>query len=234
MLGWFMIKSSTIPGDIEWMMARAAGYNAGFAMVLRESELLNNPYTDELLGLIKIWEEARLAGVFSDEQCESLRNNNNEFHLEKRDDKTYVLNSYTNNSFEHEKKVLQPGEPTDSEWNFKNDGGEQKLRFRLTIKGEVGKVENFDLEFDRSFKFNLPKEALAGYSLVCDGSEVLRIYDQKGRFIETFDMGRKPPVMRKGTHYLRFDCQFKGNDDLKVNLIVKQKGAEEIMQIDDM
>ena len=77
MLGWFMIKSTTIPTDIEWMMARSAGYNAGFAMVLRRPELEPNPYTDELLDLIKIWEEARLAGAFSDEQRERLKDGNN-------------------------------------------------------------------------------------------------------------------------------------------------------------
>jgi hypothetical protein len=231
MLGWFMIKSTTIPSDIEWMMARAAGYNAGFALVLRLPELENNPYTDELLDIIKTWEHARLAGAFSKEQREKLKDNNNEFHLEKVDEETLVLHSYTSNSFEHVKKVLQPGEPTDAEWNFRNDGEEQVLQFRMTLKGEEGKIAAPELEFDRSFKFIFPKEVQVGYSLVCDGSNKLRIYDKKGRFIDTFDMGSKPPLLRKGNHYLRFDCRFAGSDDLKVNIIVKQKGEAEKMNL---
>lgn len=230
MLGWFMIKSTTIPSDIEWMMARAAGYNAGFALVLRLSELENNPYTDELLESIKTWEHARLAGAFTQEQRERLKDNNNEFHIEKTGDKL-VLHSFTTNSLEHIKKVLQPGEPTDSEWNFKNAANDQDLKFRLTVNGETGNVSKLDLEFDRSFKFSLPKEVEAGYSIVCDGSDKLRIYDKKGRFIETFDMGSKPPVLRKGGHFLRFNCEFEGNDDLKVNIVVKQKGLEEELKI---
>lgn len=231
MLGWFMITSSTIPADIEWMMARAAGYNAGFAMVLRRPELEANPYTDELLDLIRIWEEARLAGAFSKEQRERLKDGNNEFHLEKTDEKSWILHPFRTNSFEHQKKVLQPGEPTASEWSFSNRGEEQPLQFRLTIKSEekdkTGAITKPDLEFDNSFKFNLPDKIEAGYSIVCNGSQHLRIYDAKGRFVKTHDMGRKPPRLRQGSHNFRFDCLFEENDKLKVNLIVKQEGEAE-------
>ncbi len=235
MLGWFMITPTTIPTDIEWMMARAAGYNAGFAMVLRRPSLEANPYTDELLALIKLWEEARLSGAFSDEQRQRLRDGNNEFHLERVDAKTLILHPFTTNSFEHQKKVLQPGEPTDSEWAFSNRSDEQPLKFRLTIKSDTKNSEGFitnpDLLYDNSFQFKLPEKMQAGASVVCDGTQNLRIYDFKGRFIETFDMGRKPPVLRKGPHSFRFDCSFSGEDELKINLIVKQEGEEEEIYI---
>ncbi len=227
MLGWFMIKSTTIPTDIEWMMARAAGYDAGFAMVLRRPELEGNPYTDELLDLIRTWEEARLSGAFSDEQRERLKEGNNEFHLEKVGEKAWVLHPFTTSSFEHQKKVLQPGEPTDSDWAFSNRGDEQPLQFRLTLKGKDGAITKPDLEFDHSFKFNLPDKIEAGYSITCNGSRKLRIYDVKGRFVKTYDMGREPPLLRKGTHNIRFDCTFSGSDDLIMNIIIKKEGEEE-------
>lgn len=227
MLGWFMIKSTTIPSDIEWMMARAAGYNAGFAMVLRRPELEGNPYTDELLDLIRTWEEARLAGAFSEEQRERLKDGNNEFHLEKEGNKAWILHPFTTNSFEHQKKVLQPGEPTDSEWAFSNRGDEQPLQFRLTLKGKEGAITKPDLEFDHSFKFNLPDRIEVGYSITCNGSRNLRIYDMKGRFVRTFDMGREPPPLRRGTHNIRFDCNFSGSEDLTMNIVIKKEGEEE-------
>ena len=231
MLGWFMIKSTTIPSDIEWMMARAAGYDAGFALVLRIPELENNPYTDEILEIIKTWEHARIAGAFTREQQKRLKDNSNEFHLEKKDNGNLVLHSFKTTNFEHVKKVLQPGEPTDSEWRFSNDSEEQKLKFRLTVSGDEGKISNIKLEFDRSYKFNLPKQIKAGYSVVCDGSNLLRIYDKKGRFIETFDMGSTPPLLRKGGHYFKTNCNFIENDDLKVKLAVKQKGSKEKLNL---
>ncbi len=231
MLGWFMIQSTTIPTDIEWMMARAAGYDAGFALVLRLPELEKNPYTDELLDLIKTWEHARLAGLFTEAQRARLKDNNSEFHLETQGEDGLVLHSYTTNSFEHVKRVLQPGEPTDSEWSFRNDAGQQPLQFRLTVKGDEGHLSALELEFDRSFTFNLPAEVKAGTSLVCDGSAALRLYDKKGRFVSTYDLVRPAPSLRKGNHVLRFDCEFGDSDDLKVNLVVKQKGKEETIRM---
>lgn len=233
MLGWFMITETTIPSDIEWMMARAAGYDAGFAMVLRKPQLEANPHTPELLALIRLWEEARIAGLFSDEQRERLKDGNNEFHLEKNADGQLVLNPYSTHSFEHQKKVLQPGEPTASEFVFSNRGDEQPLQFRLTVKSDQKKSDGFitqvDLEYDNSFRFTLPEKIEVGYSIVCNGTSKLRIYDAKGRFIENFDMGKKPPVLRKGRHDIRFDCQFNKDEDMTIHIITKQEGtAEEI------
>ncbi len=138
-----------------------------------------------------------------------------------------VLHPFTTNSFEHTKKVLQPGEPTASEWTFSNKGDDQPLQFRLTLKGEQGSIKGADLEFNNSFNFELPEEIEAGYSLVCNGTQQLRIYDQKGRYIKDFDMGRKPPLLRMAVHNIRFDCTFVGNEPLIVNLIIKQEGAPE-------
>lgn len=235
MLGWFMITPTTIPTDIEWMMARAAGYDAGFAMVLRRPSLEENPQAEELLALIKLWEEARLAGAFSLEQRERLKDGNNEFHLERVDEKTLLLHPFTTNSFEHQKKVLQPGEPTDSEWTFSNRREEQPLKFRITIKSSVKKSEGFItkpvLVYDNSFEFDLPEKMMVGASVVCDGSRELRVYDAKGRFLETYEMAKKPPVLRKGSHNFRFDCTFSGNDDMRVNLIVKQEAEKETIAL---
>ena len=142
-----------------------------------------------------------------------------------------MLHPFSTNSFEHVKKVLQPGEPTDSEWFFSNRSEEQPLQFRLTLKSDLAKssgtISDLSLEFDNSFKFNLPDKMEVGASVVCNGSQELRIYDSKGRFIETYDIGRKPPILRKGAHSFRFDCSFSGDDDMAINLIVKQEGNEE-------
>ncbi|MEM9144506.1 MAG: hypothetical protein AAGA86_16075, partial [Bacteroidota bacterium] len=235
MLGWFMIKSTTIPSDIEWMMARAAGYDAGFAMVLRSPSLEANPHTEELLALIKLWEEARLAGVFSPEQRKRLKDGNNEFHLERVDEKTLILHPFTTNSFEHIRKVLQPGEPTDSDWSFSNRGEEQPLQFRLTIKGPKKKGEGYisgpNLLFNNSFAFDLPDKMEQGASVVCNGTRHLRIYDARGRFLKTFDMGKAPPPLRKGTHNFRFNCEFPNDVDLVANLVVKQEGEGERIKL---
>ncbi|HMP32534.1 MAG TPA: hypothetical protein PKD85_23200, partial [Saprospiraceae bacterium] len=65
MLGWFLLSPTTTVEDIEWMMARAAGYNAGFALVARYKSLQKNPNTSQLLALVKLWQEAYRSKIFS-------------------------------------------------------------------------------------------------------------------------------------------------------------------------
>jgi|WetSurMetagenome_2_1015567.scaffolds.fasta_scaffold00827_16 hypothetical protein len=84
MLGWYMLTKTTTVGEMEWMLARAAGYNAGFAMVTGIKAVQENPDGLKLLDLIREWETARLTGAFSPEQREQLKNPKNGFHLEKK------------------------------------------------------------------------------------------------------------------------------------------------------
>jgi len=126
---------------------------------------------------------------------------------------------------------LQPGEPADAEWTYTNPNQCQLLHFSLTVKGESGKMINPELEFNNSFRFILPKELNAGWSVVCDGSEILRIYDAKGQWIKEQKMGIKPPLMRRGEQKFRFGCDYSDNDQLIVNFIIRQKGKEERLPI---
>ena len=223
MLGWFMITSTTTLEDIEWMMARAAGYNAGFALVMRLPELQQNQNTDELLDVIKTWEQARLAGMFSPDQRQRLKNPSNEFRLEKKGGDSLILYAFETNFFQHKKRILQPGEPTDSEWSFTSKIEGYPLQFRMTLKGKEGKVVNPELEHNHSFLFSLPKELQAGWSLVCDGTRELKIFDSEGRFLKVFNMKKEPPKLSKGGHDLRFNCDFAGADELMVDFVVRQR-----------
>ena len=83
MLGWFLLTASTLVEDIEWMMARAAGYNAGYALVADFESLEKNPNTDIIIGYIRTWEEAKKLGIFSEEQRKRLKDPERDFHLEK-------------------------------------------------------------------------------------------------------------------------------------------------------
>ena len=60
MLGWFSLRPETSSEDIEWMLALGAGYNAGFGLSTSIESLQKNGKKDEILGLIKLWETARL------------------------------------------------------------------------------------------------------------------------------------------------------------------------------
>ena len=228
MLGWFLLSATTAAEDIEWMMARAAGYNAGFALVARYKSLQKNPNTAQLLGLIKLWQEASKQKIFSADQLTRLKNPENDFHLEKNDQewKLYAFKKY---KFEHAKQLLQPGQPTFSEWEFVNKDAEQPFHFTLTFMGKEGEIKNPWIELDGYFKLDLPGEYAAGSTVVCDGT-TLKIYNSKGGFLKDIPFQQAIPSLKAGKHTIKFDCQFPEETELTNRFIVKTMSKPEIIQ----
>jgi len=225
MLGWFLLSSTTTAEDIEWMMARAAGYNAGFALVARYKNLQKNPNTSQLLALVKLWQEAYRSKIFSADQIVRLKNPENDFHLE-RNQQGWKLYPFKKYKFEHEKKVLQPGEPTFSQWEFVNNDVEQPLNFTLTFMGKEGSISNPWIEIDGYFKLELPGEYEAGNSVVCDGTQI-KLYNKKGGFVRDIALKQAIPSLKTGKHVLKFDCEFPEEKELSNRFIVKMLGNAE-------
>lgn len=227
MLGWFLLSATTGNEDIEWMMARAAGYHAGFALVARYNSLKKNPNTAQLLALIKLWQEASRQNIFSSDQLARLKNPANDFHLEKDADgwKLFPFKKY---KFEHAKQLLQPGQPTYSEWTFENLDAEQPLIFTLTFMGKEGTVTDPELELDGYFKLQIPGTFEAGTSVVCDG-KTLKLYNNKGSFKNDIPLQQAIPNLETGKHTLKFDCKFSDDSEVVNCFIIKTKSNPEII-----
>ncbi|MGH7971785.1 MAG: hypothetical protein ACREIC_23985, partial [Limisphaerales bacterium] len=95
MLGWFALSKETTVADAEWLLARAAGFNAGFALatsLASTAQLAADPSSAEalqkygatpaILEAVRQWETARMAGAFPENIKAELRDNTREFHLE--------------------------------------------------------------------------------------------------------------------------------------------------------
>jgi hypothetical protein len=94
MLGWFALRPDTTVEDAEWLLARAAGYDAGFTLAMSPAstaQLAADPESTDasrigalssILEAIKQWETARMAGAFPECIKVELRENAREFHLE--------------------------------------------------------------------------------------------------------------------------------------------------------
>lgn len=228
MLGWFLLSATTGSEDIEWMMARAAGYHAGFALVARYNSLKKNSNTAQLLALIKLWQEASRQNIFSADQLTRLKNPANDFHLEK-EGQSWKLYPFRKYKFEHAKQLLQPGQPTFSEWTFENKDAEQPLNFTLTFMGKEGSVTNPWLELDGYFKLELTGTYEAGTSVVCDG-KTLKLYSSKGSFKKDIPVQQAIPSLKPGKHIIKFDCQFAEEGELTNRFIIKTKSNPEIIQ----
>jgi hypothetical protein len=227
MLGWFLLSPTTGTEDIEWMMARAAGYNAGFALVARYKSLQTNPNTTQLLALVKLWQEAYRSKIFSADQITRLKNPENDFHLEK-DSQGWKLYPFKKYKFEHERKNLQPGEPTFSLWEFTNKDAEQPLTFNLTFVGKEGSISNPWIEVDGYLKLELPGEYEAGNSIVCDGV-IIKLYNKKGGYVKDIILKQAIPTLKTGKHIIKFDCRFPEEKDIINRFIVKTKSSAEII-----
>ena len=94
MLGWFALSKETTVADAEWLLARAAGFDAGFALaasLASTAQLGADPSsadalhkygaTPAILEAIRQWETARMAGAFPESIKPELRDNAREFHL---------------------------------------------------------------------------------------------------------------------------------------------------------
>lgn len=228
MLGWFLLSATTGEEDIEWMMARAAGYRAGFALVGRYSSLQKNPKTAQLLALIKLWQEATRQKIFSPDQLARLKDPANDFHLEK-DGQNWELYPFKKYKFEHAKQLLQPGQPTCSEWTFENRDAEQPLCFTLTVMGKEGTVSNPWIDLDDYFKLELPGAYEAGNSIVCDG-KTIKLYNNKGSFTNDILLNQAIPQLKTGKHILKFDCEFPKENELSIRYIIKTISSPEIIR----
>jgi len=222
MLGWYLLTQNTNLSEMEWMLARAAGYDAGFAMVAHPKSIKNNPIGGQLLDAIREWETARLALAFSYDQKERMKNPKNEFHLENSKDGEWNLYQYKNfGPFIHEKIIRQPGEPTHSRWDFELGSFDQPLQFKIDIIGNRGTVKNIKIQMDSYNEIEIDKEFEPGETLICDGTNVLRIYDEKGKQKSTIALNSKIPVLNVGKHLVILNAVFAGDETPKLEFTVK-------------
>jgi hypothetical protein len=212
MLGWYLLTENTTLQEMEWMLARAGGYNAGFAMVARPDALQKNPQTDALLDAIREWETARTSGAFSRIQQTRMQEPSNEFHLKKIKDNHWQLAQWAFSPvLIHEKKDRQPGEPLYSRFLFHQTWSQQPWRFRLAFQAEKGTVRNIQLQLNQSLQLELPVTLQAGESIVCDGSGTLLHYNKEGRMIARIQWPDHLPATQPGEHQLQINARFQSD-----------------------
>ena len=230
MLGWYLLTENTTLPEMEWMLARAAGYRAGFAMVARPKALRGNPITGILLDAIREWEDARTRHAFDAQQESRLQDPKRDFHLEKIGHDAWALHEYaTSPVFVRERMERQPGEPTSSTWELDQAWKEQRLQFRLAVTGKSGAVRALRLQIDHYASVVLPLELTAGESVICDGSTTIQLYDAKGKRKGSFTLPTLPPVLAPGHHSMQLDSDFSGDDPPRID--VQFKGMSRTEQV---
>ncbi|HBT85330.1 MAG TPA: hypothetical protein DEB12_05410 [Porphyromonadaceae bacterium] len=230
MLGWFNMSSQTSLEDVEWLLARAAGFDAGFAFNLNFDTIEKNGISEDILKSIKTWENARMAGVFSKELKLRMENINNEFHLNQVAENKWELFPYNIKRFIHNQKLRQPGEPLSSSFTFENIYEPQPVIFiiKSLSTSNQASASNISIEVNNSQKMEIPIEMNPGEILKLDLYGNLRLYDKTWNLISEVEFKGKIPMLEKGNNLVIIDAEFKGEDN-SLEIEMKTKGSLETL-----
>ena len=230
MLGWFSMRDNTSIEDIEWMLARSAAFDAGYALVTSNKLVKKNGFGNEILEKIAQWEKARLGGAFSIDQKKRMEDIKAEFSLETLGKGKWNLIPYHLQRFEHKFRVRQPGEPIWSTFDFNNMNGEQALQFILTTTNE-STASNISIEIDNYKKIALPLKLGPNQNLKYDGEKEVVLYDKSWNKIKSIFIDTEKLTLGKGEHKIKIDCVFTGSDKASLKLELKTKGTPESVSL---
>ncbi|NRB64897.1 MAG: hypothetical protein HRU40_18065, partial [Saprospiraceae bacterium] len=219
MLGWFKMTPQTSLADMEWLLAKTAGYDAGYALVTNPNIVSRNGYGGQILDRIGDWEKLRLGGIFSDDQKERLRNTELEFELTRLSEGNWSLTEISSHKFQHEKKELQPGQPTFSslEWDITYES--QPLVFQMTA--DQADVSEIMLEVDQYKSISIPIILKEGQHIQHRGSGVVSVFSESWQLIQTVLVPELSYTLDQGKHSLTVDASFTpagASPQLKVEL----------------
>lgn len=227
MLGWFLIRKAdrkfeaTAPEDMEWMLSMAAGFDAGFAVSTSSEALSANGCTDELLTLIHDWEKLRLSDAIPDDLRTALRDPKTEWHLEKKDENTFLLYPlFISAPYVCDLLELQPGQPGGADWILDNPFAEQEYEFRMRVVG-YGEIHNPSLYNSRSI-IKFPCTVKGGqYLWYRKGTAIVTDRNYRPvKEVETVGKG----IAGNGQQPFSFGCEFSGEEGPEITVRVFTKG----------
>jgi len=230
MLGWFLLKSTTTLQEFEFMLARSAGYDAGYALVSSVKDFKKNPEFDEIAEAIRTWEEARLKKIFSEKQIKALKNVNNDFSLSKKDENTYELQYYKKEEFELENIIVQPGQPNDISVDVNSDK-KQKLYFVIGAVGDEGSIEEVNIEFNSVDNITIEQELKSNWSVIYRGDNKLLVYDNRGRLKKSIELDVDNLTLGEGLNTLRISASFSDDADIILEGYVRVKDKVETIKV---
>ncbi|WP_242155816.1 hypothetical protein [Aestuariivivens sediminis] len=228
MLGWFQMTPKISLEDIEWMLARSAAFDAGFAFVTSKETLSAHGQSENILELVQQWESARLSGAFPKALKQEMEDLKTEYHLEMISENSWHLLPTNIASFSHTKKEKQPGEPLHSSFNFDNPFKKQPLQFTIKLS-ESTSCRNIIMELDNYKKMVLPIPLSPNQIVRYEGGDKLILFDQHWNKINTVALEVSGLEISKGKHTLTIDCEFLGNDTSEMNIELKTLGKPKVL-----
>jgi len=227
MLGWFNMTAQTSLEDVEWLLARAAGFDAGFALNTSLQVIRDNELSEQILQAINTWETARMSGVFSEPQKRRLQDIHEEFLLEALS--AHSWNLYPVYSSKHKlAQQVQPGQLTEATWELSNPHGTQPLQFILQVSGDAP-VSDVTIKIDSVGEILIPVTLQAGSILKYSSVGYGIVYDRDWNELEKVTLDASKLQMGPGRHQVQFGCRFHTADHPEVKLEFRTVGKAETL-----
>lgn len=211
MLGWFKLDANTSVEDIEWLLARSAAFDAGYTLVTNKGNVENNGQSDIIIKAIREWENARLSGAFPKELKKEMEHVSNEYTLTETSATSWLLSPLQIQRFKHNNKVLQPGEPVVSKWEFDNKNDRQPVQFIFKANDRISDIL---LEIANYSTVRSDCVLEEGQYLKYAGGDSFFIYDKNWNEIRRISVEADQMNIPKEKVSLVFSCTFAHSDDM--------------------
>jgi len=234
MLGWFRMSPETSIEDIEWLLARAAGFDAGFCLVTSPAIVEKNGHGEEILQTIKEWETLRMGNAFNNDQKLLMKDINREFHLEKLSEKTWDwIPVHASLKNDHPRSDKQPGEPSATTFNFTNPYGEQHLQYTIKLVTDSPSVRFSDIsiELDQLKAITIRTSLSPGEILQYRGDGKVTLFDSSWNILR--EIPTDSLVAGSGDHEILFDGKFTGEGEATVRIEFRVMGSVEVIEMND-
>lgn len=181
-LGLFLIRArdqrraGTSMDELEWMLSKAASFDAGYGLVIDPKALTNHGMLDDMLETMSRWNHLLRTDAFSEQQRQMLRDPYLDWHLEQVDSLNHyylyeqnVSRRFRCNFEENDPGVLQSETWT---WNAEEEGG---FGLRIQVEGEV-EILNPMVNTSKGLVM-FPCALKPGQRLLYDFGETARVVD---------------------------------------------------------
>ncbi len=220
MLGWFKLDANTGIEDIEWLLARSAAFDAGYTLVTNKRNIDENGQSDVIIKAIREWENARLSGAFPRELKKEMEHVANEYSLTETSATSWLLTPLQVQRFQHKNKLLQPGEPVVSKWEFDNKNARQPIRFIIKANDRISDIS---IEIANYSTVRVDCVLEQGEYLKYDGGDSFQVCDNNWNELRRIPVGSDQMTVPEGKVSFVFSCTFAHREDMEKNASVEFK-----------
>jgi hypothetical protein len=224
MLGWFSMAPETSLEDIEWLLARSAGFDAGYALVASLASVKSNGAGEKILYALREWERARMAGAFPPALKKEMQNIKNEYHLAMEGPNNWNLYPYSIWRAEY-----KPGSgPVAIE--IDNENPDQPVQFILS-SGPENSATGITLDFDGDHKVSIPLDLPANHHIKYTGGSYVYLYDAAWQLVGTGQLTQYYVTLTQGKHKLGFEAVFTASGPKQgIRIEMKTAGLPQLLK----